>query len=118
MKKQRIRPALIFKVFIALFMLAAVSLIIQNFVNRSRLRPRVPHVETEIAEQKVETTEEIHHFQLRRGKLDYEVRAARHYIGEDGLYHLEGDVQLKFPGRADGEDVVLTAGEIVHDREN
>lgn len=118
MKKQRIRPALIFKVFIALFMLAAVSLIIQNFVSRSRLKPRVPVVETEIAEQKVETTEEIHHFQLRRGKLDYEVRAARHYIGDDGLYHLEGDVQLKFPGRADGEDVVLTAGEIVHDREN
>ncbi|MFA9452706.1 MAG: LptA/OstA family protein [Candidatus Aminicenantaceae bacterium] len=118
MKKQRIRPALIFKVFIALFMLAAVSLIIQNFVNRSRLRPRVPHVETEIAEQKVETTEEIQHFQLRRGEIDYVAQAARHYIGEDGLYHLEGDVQLKFPGRADGEDVVLTAGEIVHDREN
>ncbi len=107
-----------FKVFIALVMLAAVSLIVQNFISRSSRRPRVPVVDAGIADQKVETTEEIQHFQLRKGEVDYEVRAARHYIGEDGLYHLEGDVRLKFPGRADGEDVELTAGEIVHDKEN
>ncbi len=118
MKKPRIRPALIFKVFIALFMLAAIYLIVQNFVSRSRLKPKVPVVESKIAEQKVETTEKIQHFQLRKGKLHLEVRAARHYIGQDGLYHLEGDVQLTFPGRADGEDIVLEAREIVHDREN
>jgi lipopolysaccharide transport protein LptA len=116
MKKPRIRPALIFKVFIALFMLGAIYLIVQNFVSRSRLKPKVPVVESKIAEQKVETTEKIQHFQLRKGNL--EVRAARHYIGQDGLYHLEGDVQLTFPGRADGEDIVLEAREIVHDREN
>ena len=107
-----------FKVLISLFMMAALYLIVQNFISRSRLKPRVPLVENKIAQQKVETTEEIQHFQLRKGKIDYEVRAARHYIGEDGLYHLEGDVHLTFPGRADGEDVVLEAQEILHDREN
>ena len=118
MKKPTVRPALIFKVFIALFMLAALFLIVQNFVSRSRLKPKVPVLDSEIAEQKVETTDEVLHVQLRKGKLHLEARAARHYMGEDGLFHLEGDVQITFPGRAEGEDIILEAREIVHDREN
>ncbi len=118
MKKLRLRPVFFIKILLAVFMLAAVFLIIQNFVIRSRQKPRVPIVQEDISQQKIDTTDEIQHFQMRKGKLHLQVKAAKHYIGGDGLYHLEGDVQLTFPGRAEGEDVVLTAREIVHDQNN
>jgi lipopolysaccharide export system protein LptA len=117
MKKIRLRPALVFKIVIGMFMVAAVIVIVQNFIDRSRGRPRVPVVSEDITEQKVETTDEIQHYQLSKGKRHLEVRAAKHYIGQDGLFHLGGDVQVVFPERADGEDIILTAREIVHDPE-
>ena len=117
MKKIRLSPALLFKFVIGVFLVAAVFVIVQNFVNRSRIRPRVPVVSDEITEQKVETTDEIQHYQLRKGEIHLEVRGDKHYIGQDGLFHLEGNVQFVFKKRADGEDVVLTAREIVHDPE-
>jgi lipopolysaccharide transport protein LptA len=114
----RVRPVQILKALIGLILLGAVGVIVLNFVQQSRLRPRVPLVTDPIASQKVETTDQVQHFQLRKGKLHLQVRAAKHYIGADGLFHLEGEVRLTFPARADGEDVVLTASEIVHDQEN
>jgi len=117
-KTVRVRPVQILKVLIGLILVGAIGVIVHNFIRQSRLRPRVPQVTDPIASQKVETTDQIQHFQLRKGKLHLQVSAAKHYIGEDGLFHLEGDVRLTFPARADGEDIVLTAGEIVHDQEN
>lgn len=118
MKKLRYRPAFFIKLLLAVSLLAAVLLIIQNFVIRSKQKTGIPMVQEEISQQKVDTTDEVQHFQMRKGKLHLQVRAARHYIGDDSLYHLEGDVQLTFPGRAEGEDVILKAREIVHDQEN
>ncbi len=118
MKKLRTRPAFFIKLLLAVSLLAAVVLIIQNFVIRSRQKTTVPLAQQEISQQKVETTDAVQHFQMRKGKLHLQVMAAKHYIGGDSLYHLEGDVQLTFPGRADGEDVILQAREIVHDQEN
>ncbi len=118
MKNLRLRPAFFIKLLLAVSLLAAVLLITQNFVIRSKQKTRIPLIQEEISQQKVDTTDAVQHFQMRKGKLRLQVRAAKHYIGGDRLYHLEGDVQLTFPGRADGEDVILLAREIVHDQEN
>lgn len=117
MKSIRLSPAFLFKTVVGVFLVAAVVVIVLNFIDRSRSRPKVPVLGETITEQKVETTAEIQHYQLSKGKRHLELRAAKHYIGQDGMFHLEGDVQVIFPERADGKDILLTAREIVHDLE-
>ncbi len=52
MKKLHIRPAFFIKLLLVVFMLAAVLLIIQNFVTRSKQITRVPVVQEEISQQR------------------------------------------------------------------
>ncbi len=88
-----------------------------NFLTRSKKLPQNPKSSTELKEQKIDKKERVEFREMNKDKIEKEVKADKHYIGEDGLYHLEGDVMISLFGRGDGEDIILRGEEIVHDRE-
>ena len=54
---------------------------------------------------------------MEKDRESFEALADRHYIGDDNLYHLEGNVKVTFRDRTEGEDILLRGQEILHDAE-
>jgi lipopolysaccharide export system protein LptA len=88
-----------------------------SFLTRSRRQSPVPESSAELREQKIDKKERIEYREMNKDKIDSEVTADRHYIGEDDMYHLEGNVMISLFGRGNGEDIVLKGEEIIHDRQ-
>jgi len=66
----------------------------------------------------VEKKEKIQFQELREGQKEHlRVRAEKHYLGEKGLFHLEGNVEIVFPRRQKGEDVIIRAESLLYDQE-
>ncbi len=104
--------------FFSLGLLLIVSLLIAlNFITRSQRQLRISEAASSIEEQKIDKKEEVEYREIRKNKESTKATADRHYIGEDNLYHLEGNVQLSFYERSEGRDINLRGGEILHDRE-
>jgi lipopolysaccharide transport protein LptA len=86
-----------------------------SFLTRSRRQIQVPEITGELKEQKIDKKERVEYREMKKDQESSEVLADRHYIGEDGLYHLEGHVQISFFNRSEGEDIILRGEEILHD---
>lgn len=116
-KFKNIRPVIMLR-YLTLFFLALVIVVIGiNIISRSEKDSKISLVDEELKEQKVEKREEVLHLEDEKGSLILESKADRQYLGEDGYYHMEGDVLIKFLKRAEGEDVVVYGDEVLHDRE-
>lgn len=102
-----ISGALILVVFVA---------IVVSFVTRSKRQVRIPHVSKKIEEQKVDKKEKAELIEFEGEKVKFLGKADRHYIGEDGFYHMEGGVEITFFDRREGEDIFLRGKEIIHDQ--
>jgi lipopolysaccharide export system protein LptA len=94
--------------------LAAISV---SFLTRSRRQVKVPEIAKELEAQKIDKKEQVEYREMKRDQESSEVLADRHYIGEDNLYHLEGNVKISFFNRSEGEDIVLRGDSIIHDAE-
>jgi lipopolysaccharide export system protein LptA len=117
MGKIKLRPRHTLR-FISLGVLVVVLVAISfSLLTRSRRQPPVPESSTELKEQKIDKKERIEYREMNKDKIAEEVTADRHYIGDDGMYHLEGNVMISLFGRGNGEDIVLKGEEIIHDRQ-
>ena len=99
-------------VLVIVFLAIAIS-----FLTRSKRQPKIPEFTTELKKQKIDKKERVEFREMNKDKIKEEVTADKHYIGEDNLYHLEGNVMISLFGRGEGEDIVLKGEEIIHDRE-
>ncbi len=117
MGSRKFQPRLalrIISVGVLFVVLAAISI---SFLTRSRRQVKVPEIAKELEAQKIDKKEQVEYREMKRDQESSEVLADRHYIGEDNLYHLEGNVKISFFNRSEGEDIVLRGDSIIHDAE-
>ena len=88
-----------------------------SFLTRSKRQAQVPGITKELEEQKIDKKERVEYREMKKDQESSEVVADRHYIGEDNLYHLEGNVRISLFDRSEGEDIILKGEEILHDAE-
>lgn len=114
MGNSKIRPHHVLK-FLSVCMLAVVLFAISvSFLTRSNRQGKVPEISQVLEERKIDKKERIEIRGMKRDEESWEVLADRHYIGEDNLYHLEGNVKISFFKRSEGEDIVLMGEEVIH----
>ncbi len=116
-KAKQVRPALIFRHLTLSLLVLVVVIIGVDIISRSGKKANISLSDEELKEQKVELREDVLYLEDEKGRPVLESKAGRQYLGEDGFYHLEGDVLIRFLKRAEGEDVVFKGDEILHDRE-
>lgn len=114
--KMKINLKRTIRLTIAVFFFIILFLVGWNFITQSKKRPKVPLESEEISSQKVEKKEKIEHFEVKGERSNFEVRADKHYIGEDNKYHLEGNVEVVFFKKSEGEDIFLYAEEIIYNK--
>lgn len=105
------------KAFFGILLLVFLTAVVVNFIARSTKQPKIPQKAEEILQQKVETKEKIEYAELKGQKENILIKADRQFIGEDGLYHLKGNVQIVFVKKSEGEDISLFGDEIIYDKE-
>lgn len=116
-KKLRFASAKILKPIIALILAVVVVVIAWNFLSHSKKRVKVAAVDGKIEQQQVDQKENVIYIQDKKGEVSRRVKAERYYMGSDGLYHLEKNVEITFPGAVEDKDVYFLGDEIVHDQE-
>jgi lipopolysaccharide export system protein LptA len=95
-------------------LLAAVAI---HFFPR-RPRPVRPGPEKAVpAAMKVDRKEGIRHREYKDGKVWDDLRADRFFLGEDGLNHLEGSVEIIDYGRAEGRETRISAASVAYDKD-
>lgn len=117
MKKTGLKASFALKLISVVMLVIVFSAIAISFITRSKRQPRVPEISAALMEQKIDKKERVEFREMNKDKIDSEVKADRHYIGTDGLYHLEGNVKISLFGRGEGEDIILKGEEIIHERD-
>jgi lipopolysaccharide transport protein LptA len=67
--------------------------------------------------QKIEVQESGSHFEFDSGRGRMDIRFNRRYLGSDGLYHLEGEVEGVDHGKKGGRDIRINADQAVTDKD-
>ncbi len=88
-----------------------------SFLTRSKRQVKVPEIAAELEEQKIDKKEGLEVRGMKGDKEAFNITADKHYIGEDNLYHLEGNVRISLPNRIEGEDVIIRGEKVIHDSE-
>ena len=102
---------------LAAFFLVVLAVILENFITRSRRQTEIPVKSEEITQQKIEKREKVEYLEVEGEEEKIQFRADKHYFGEDELYHLEGSVEVVFPKRREGKDILLFGNEVIYDKE-
>jgi len=105
------------RVSIALCLLVILAVIVRYFLVRSSIEVKVPEKSGKLAQQKIERKEKVEYLEIRGEEKSVDVKADRNYIGSDGKYYLEGNVEVIFFKRKDEQDVHLFGEEVVYDRD-
>lgn len=114
MGNSKIQPHHVLK-FLSVCVFAVVLFAISvSFLTRSKRQVKVPEMARALEERKIDKKERIEIRGMKRDEESLEVLADRHYIGDDNLYHLEGNVKISFFKRSEGEDVILMGEEVIH----
>jgi lipopolysaccharide transport protein LptA len=107
----------VWRSLIAVAFLSLLTVIAVNLITNTQQQPKISqepgNVEQEILEQK----EQIEFFEARGQRGNLQIRADKHYMGEDDQYHLEGNVEIVFFEKSEGEDIFLYGNEVVYDKE-
>jgi lipopolysaccharide transport protein LptA len=107
----------VWRSLIAMAFFSFLVIIAINLITNTRHQPRIGQ-EPEDAEQEIlEQKEQIEFFETRGQKGNLQIRADKHYMGEDDQYHLEGNVEIVFLEKSEGEDIILSGNEVVYDKE-
>ncbi|MBN1223594.1 MAG: hypothetical protein JXB23_10110 [Candidatus Aminicenantes bacterium] len=107
----------VFQILVGIVFLGVLGIIALNLVTRSGGQLRIPRSVHERDPQKMEKKEEIDFYEARGDKENLRIRAENHYMGEDENYHLEGNVEIVFFDKSEGEDILLTGQEVIYDTE-
>jgi lipopolysaccharide transport protein LptA len=117
MGSARFQAKYIFRFVSAALLIVVLVAIAVSFVTRSKRQLRIPQVSKKIEEQKIDKKEKAELIEFEGEKAKFLGKADRHYIGEDGFYHMEGNVEITFFDRSEGEDILLRGQEIIHDQQ-
>jgi lipopolysaccharide export system protein LptA len=88
-----------------------------SFLTRSKRQLQVSEIASELEEQKIDKKEGLEVRGMKGDKEVYNITADKHYIGEDSLYHWEGNVRIYLLNRIEGEDVIIRGEQAIHDLE-
>ena len=105
------------RLWIVVALAVVLAAIVFRFASR---RPRVsgPVSQKAVPEaRKVDFKEGIRHMEYKNGKAWADVRADRFFLGEDGLSHLEGSVEIVDYGRTDGRVMRMSADKVAYDKD-
>lgn len=116
MKKLTFSLPHILRLGVVFFLFAVVVIIAVSFITRVGVEEKVKIEQQSLGEKKIEEKRNIVHFETKREKGTLKVKAEKHFLGEDGLYHLEGNVEVVFLKRREGKDVFLYGDKIVYDQ--
>jgi LPS export ABC transporter protein LptC/lipopolysaccharide transport protein LptA len=116
-EKTRIQWIKVWKSLIVVAFFVVLAVIGVNLITHTKQQTKIgqapENTEQEIFEQK----EQIEFFEARGQKGNLQIRADKHYMREDDQYHLEGNVEIVFLEKSEGEDVFLYGNEVVYDKE-
>ncbi len=100
---------------VAFFSLLAVIAV--NLIIKTRQQPRIGQSPENAQRDILEQKEQIEFFEARGQRGNLRIRADKHYMGEDDQYHLEGNVEIVFFEKSEGEDIFLYGNEVVYDKD-
>jgi len=107
----------VLRALVVLVFLGVVTVIGFNLVTHSERRLKVPQIPEKRDFQKIDKKEKVEFFEARGEKGNLRIKAERHYLGEDEFYHLQGNVEVVFLDKSEGEDVYLYGDEVIYDSE-
>ena len=70
---------------------------------------------TPAADRKVDRKEDIKHLEYKEGDVWLDVRGERFFLGEDGLNHLEGRIEIIDRSRGSGAEMIIRAERVSFD---
>ncbi len=114
---RRMTLARVVRIAITVVFLIVLTAIAGYFLTRSRSRLQVASDAEKIDDQKIEKREKVEHVETEGTKEKFNLRADRFYASEDGQNHLEGHVEIVFPKKREGKDVILRGDEVVFDKD-
>ena len=117
MGKIKLQPHHTLRVISAGVLVVVLIAIAISFLTRSKRQVQVPEITAELEKQKIDKKEELEVRGIKGDKEVTNITADKHYIGEDNLYHLEGNVRISLSNRIEGEDVIIRGEKVVHDSE-
>lgn len=86
------------------------------FVSRSKRHPKYPPESNQITQQKIEKKEKVVHSEVKGERENFRMRANKHYLGEDGKNHLEGNVEIIDFAEEEDQNVFIYGEEIIYDK--
>lgn len=108
--------ARVLRLVVGLVLLIVISVILWYFISHRRPRAVVLPKEEEIPAEKVERQEGVEHFDFKEDRV-IRAKAQRHYVGEDGRYYLEGNVEIRDLSRKEGEEIALFGQRVSYDKD-
>jgi lipopolysaccharide transport protein LptA len=108
--------ARVVRLVIAGVLLVVISAILWYLLSHRRPRAVVPPKQEGIPAEKVERQEGVEHFDFK-GERVIRAKAQRHYVGEDGRYYLEGNVEIRDLSRKEGEEIALFGQRVSYDKD-
>jgi len=116
-EKTKIRWIRVWRSLIAVAFFFLLAVIAVNLITNTKRQPKIGQ-DNEIAQQEIlEQKEQIEFFEAKGQKGSLRIRADKHYMGEDDQYHLEGNVEIVFFEKSEGEDIVIRGDEMVYDKD-
>lgn len=117
MGKTKLQPQHTLRFISAGVLVVVLIAIAISFLTRSKRQVKVPEIAAELEEQKIDKKEGLEVRGMKGDKEDFIITADKHSIGEDNLYHLEGNVKISLSNRIEGEDVIIRGEKVIHDSE-
>jgi lipopolysaccharide export system protein LptA len=102
---------------IAVLLIVLLGAAAYHFVVR-RQRPVRPVTEKAAPDVgQIDRKEGIEHREYKNGRVWADVRADRFFLGQDGLDHLEGSVEIVDYGRTEGRETRISADRVAYDKD-
>lgn len=91
--------------------------IVVFFLSRWQGRPQISVADRAIPPQKVESQEKVRHFVYKGEKWTLELSGERYFVGEDGLFHFAGGVEIVQYGVKERPPIRIQGDEAAHDKD-
>jgi len=105
------------RIAIAISFFLIIIIISIYFLSRSRNRSPDETDTKIITPQKIETKEQIVHSEMKGERMNFRIKANKQYIGEDGKYHLEGNIEIIDFGKDKSEDIFMYGEKVIYDQD-
>ena len=107
----------VWRSLVAVAFFSVLAVIAVDLITHTKKQPKIGQDLESATQEILEQKEQIEFFEARGQRGNLQIRADKHYMGEDDQYHLEGNVEIVFFEKSEGEDVFLYGDEVVYDKE-